>query len=433
MTAFPGDDGPRLLLQPDASRVVLRPFIPADNPFPSDAVPRTRIVHVVRRVLGLDAATVAADLGELRRHLRERHADVDALLSQRFQDIVPPDAGLGAITTEQRLLTGGYLLNEYAVEAAALFNPSMAAHPDQSGVPDGSLRVVMALRAVGEGHISSIVFRVGLVDAAGRVTIGSAGKKMVSPKVAWVAGRTPDDPGVRLVFEPGTDLAAMVLFPIGYQHRHGLEDLRLTRFVEDDGSVTYLGPYTGVGQEMVRQELLKTSDFETFALTALEGRYAATKGMALFPRRLNGAYAMLGRQDHENIWLLTSNDLHRWESGAAVIHPRWPWEFVQIGNCGPPIEIDQGWLVITHGVGAIRTYCLGACLLDKRDPTKLIARTRLPIVTPTDSTRDGYVPNAVYSCGAVVHAGRLILPYGVADSYTTLMTMPLDDLLARMD
>jgi predicted GH43/DUF377 family glycosyl hydrolase len=422
-----------VLLRPDASRVVLRPFIPADNPFPSDGLPQSRILHVIERVIELDAAATSAELSDVRRRLEGRHANVDGLLSRRFHEAISPAVGLGSLTTDQELLAGGYLLNEYAFEAAALFNPSMVPHPDQTSLPAGALRVLMAMRAVGEGHISSIIFRVGVVDAVGQVEFGPAARNMISPRIEWLPGGAPEDPNVRLSFGVKHDTTAMVLFPVAYRHRHGLEDLRLTRFVEEDGAVTYLGTYTGVGRETVRQELLRTSDFDTFDLVALQGRYAATKGMALFPRRVNGYFAMLGRQDHENIWVLTSNDLYRWDTGTAAVHPRWPWEFVQIGNCGPPIELDEGWLVITHGVGTIRSYCLGACLLDKRDPTKLLARTRLPILTPTESTRDGYVPNAVYSCGAVIHAGWLVLPYGVADSYTTVAAMKISDLLAKME
>lgn len=228
------------------------------------------------------------------------------------------------------------------------------------------------------------------------------------------------------------DLSRLVLFPVSYRHRHGLEDLRLTRFVEDDGAVTYLGTYTGVGSETIRQELLRTTDFQTFDLSPLQGRFTATKGMALFPSRVGGYFAMLGRQDHENIWLLTSNDLYRWDTGHAIVRPRWPWEFVQIGNCGPPIELPEGWLVVTHGVGPIRSYALGACLLDRDNPSKLLGRTREPIVVATDETRDGYVPNAIYSCGALVHGDWLILPHGVADRYTTVTTLSVRDLLGRM-
>lgn len=419
-------------MRPDASRVVLRPFVPADNPFPGPDVPGPRTEHVVRRILALDPATVTIELDRLRARLSRRHANTDSLMSRRFHEAITPAHSFGPVSEEQMLLVGGYLLNEYAFEAAALFNPSVVEHPDQAGVPIGSLRLLLSLRAVGEGHVSSIVFRTGQVDAAGRVKIDAPSKMASSPRITLLPGGLPDDPGVRLDTVPGGDVSSTVLFPVTYRHRHGLEDLRLSRFVDEDSSVAYLGTYTGVSHEGVRQELLRTTRFDSFDLVPLAGRYAATKGMAIFPRRVNGYFAMLGRQDHENIWLLTSNDLYRWDMGTAVIKPRWPWEFIQIGNCGSPIELDEGWLVITHGVGPIRSYCLGACLLDRNDPTKLLARSTEPLLQPTDQTRDGYVPNAIYSCGGLVHSGWLILPYGVADSYATVAAMRTRDVLAGL-
>jgi predicted GH43/DUF377 family glycosyl hydrolase len=223
-----------------------------------------------------------------------------------------------------------------------------------------------------------------------------------------------------------------VIFPITSHQRHGIEDLRMVRFTNDDGNVTYLGTYTAFSGGEIRQELLRTTDFSTFELSALRGQATTNKGMALFPRRIDGRYAMLGRQDHENIWLLKSTDLYLWETGAQIISPKWIWEFVQIGNCGSPIEIDEGWLVITHGVGGVRNYCIGACLLDKQNPAKLLGRVTIPVLRPTPDERSGYVPNVIYSCGAMVHNRTVVLPYAVADSFTTFATMSLDHLLAQM-
>ncbi|WP_245842215.1 glycoside hydrolase family 130 protein [Sphingomonas adhaesiva] len=419
-------------LYPDPSRVVLRPFTPADNPFPSAEVPQSRTGRVIDRVLALDEELVRRELVDLRHRLDGRHAEVELMLSRRFHEVVEPASSPSAMTSERMQLIGGYLMEEYAVEAAALFNPSIVPHPDQSGTVHGELSILMSLRAVGEGHVSSITFREGLVSAAGELSIAPARTRLVSARASRIPGGASDDPGIRLECGARDDLSRLVLFPVAYRHRHGLEDLRLTRFVEDDGSVVYLGTYTGVGGETIRQELLRTTDFQTFDLLALQGRYSATKGMALFPRRIGGYFAMLGRQDHENIWLLRSNDLYRWDAGDVAVRPRWPWEFVQLGNCGPPIEVDEGWLVVTHGVGPIRSYALGACLLDRNDPTKLLGRTREPLVVATDGTRDGYVPNVIYSCGALVHGDWLILPHGVADSYTTVTTLSVRDLLGRM-
>ena len=224
-----------------------------------------------------------------------------------------------------------------------------------------------------------------------------------------------------------------MIFPITPSQRHGIEDVRLVRFVDDDGNITYFGTYTAFSGQTIRRELLRTTDFATFELSARRGAATANKGMALFPRLIGGRYAMLGRQDHENIWIMMSNDLYDWDRGTKAVSPRWPWEFVQLGNGGSPIEIDEGWLVITHGVGAVRNYCIGACLLDRDDPSKLLARTTQPLLRPSPEERYGYVPNVAYSCGAMVHDRLLVLPYAVADSFTTFATVPIDRLLAAME
>jgi predicted GH43/DUF377 family glycosyl hydrolase len=422
----------QVVFRADPSHVVLRPFTPADNPFPSRDVPQQRTALVVDRVSALPPATVKLELNKLKAQLAKRHSQVDMLLERRFYAAISPSGSDHTLSDEQVQLIGGYLLEEYAVEAAALFNPSITIHPDQTDLPAKSIRVLLTLRAVGEGHVSSIVFRVGTVGPGGKVWFEAPAEQLVSAKSSPIPGGGRDDPAIRFECGPDPDLSRFVLFPVAPGHRRGLEDLRLTRFIEDDGSVVYYGTYTGVAPDAIRQELMRTVDFRTFDLVPLEGRYAHTKGMALFPRRVGGYFAMLGRQDHENIWLLTSNDLYRWNRGEVIIKPRWPWEFIQIGVCGPPIEIDDGWLVITHGVGTIRSYSLGACLLDKDDPSKVLARTEEPILTPMEGERDGYVPNVIYSCGALVHDGWLILPHGVADTYATVTTMKVADLLARM-
>ena len=294
------------------------------------------------------------------------------------------------------------------------------------------MRIVLSLRGVGEGHVSSIIFRTGLWTADGELFVDPPSSWATSPLIEKIPGGAPDDPGLRLFYGDDSELSEVVVFPVTPRQQHGLEDLRLTQFVDDDGHTSFLGTYTAFGGDEIRQELLRTTDFKSFDLTALSGPASITKGMALFPRRIDGRFVMLGRQDHENIWLLKSNDLYNWDDGAVVIKPRWPWEFVQIGNCGSPIEIEEGWLLITHGVGAVRNYCLGACLLDKRDPSKGLARLSHPLVSPTPEDRDGYVPNVVYSCGSLVHERTLLLPYGVADSFTAFATVPLDRLLSAM-
>lgn len=418
-----------IILRPDPARVVIRPFVPADDPAPRE---RPRAQRIADRVQALDKAALRVELQCVMMGLSERHCDVETVLLRRYQEVngllIDPCANDG----DQSLLIGAYFSEEYAFEGAALLNPSIVPHPDQSGVAEGDVRFVLSLRGVGEGHVSSVTFRTGTCRADGQIVVDTPGVHAVAPRIELIPDGAPDDPGVRLTCDDKHALSQTVIFPVTERQRHGLEDMRLVRFTDDDGKVIYYGTYTAFSGAAIRQELLRTTDFKTFELNALHGDAAAGKGMALFPRRIGGRFAMLGRQDHENIWLLTSPDLYDWQGGAAVVAPRWPWEYVQIGNCGSPIEIDEGWLVITHGVGPVRTYCIGACLLDRDDPSKLLARTTQPLIRPSPEQRYGYVPNIAYTCGAMVNGRTLVLPYALADSFTTFATVPLDQLLATM-
>ena len=421
-----------ILLRPDPARVAIRPFVPAEDPPGNASNDRPRAQRIADRVLALDDDDLRTELERMSAGLTERHRDVERVLQRRFHEVNGLLIDHCSVRDEQSLLIGAYFSEEYAFEAAALFNPSIVVHPDQSGVQAGSLRFVLSLRAVGEGHVSSITFRTGICGPDGVVVIDPPGLQAVAPRIENIPGGVPGDPGVRLFCEENHDLSEVVIFPITLNQRHGIEDIRLVRFADDDGNVTYYGTYTAFSGQAIRQELLRTTDFVTFELNALRGDATANKGMALFPRRIGGNYAMLGRQDHENIWLLTSADLYDWQGGAKAVSPRWPWEFVQIGNGGSPIEIDEGWLVITHGVGAVRNYCIGVCLLDRDDPTKLLARMTQPLIRPSPEQRYGYVPNVAYTCGAMVHGRNLVLPYALADSFTTFATIPLDRLLSAM-
>lgn len=421
-----------VLLRPDPSRVVIRPFIPAEDPpaFAAGHAPRAQ--RIADRVLALGNAEMRTELARVTASLTERHHDIARVLLRRFHEVNGLLISRCTASDARMLLIGAYFSEEYAFEAAALFNPSLVAHPDQSGVEEGALRFVLSLRGVGEGHMSSIAFRTGVCADDGAVTIDSPGLQAISPRIETIPGGALDDPGVRLFCEDGNDLSQIVIFPVTPHQQHGIEDLRMVRFADDDGNVSYLGTYTAFSGQAIRQELLYTTDFQTFELCALRGDATANKGMALFPRRIDGRYAMLGRQDHENIWFLTSSNLYEWNGGVKVVSPRWSWEFVQMGNGGSPIEIDEGWLIITHGVGAVRTYCIGACLLDRDDPTKLLGRVVHPLIRPKADQRYGYVPNVAYTCGAMVHGRILVLPYALADSFTTFATVPLDSLLAAM-
>jgi predicted GH43/DUF377 family glycosyl hydrolase len=433
----PGDDIMTklpVMLHPDPARVVIKPFVPAEDPPGYASKDRPRAQRIADRVLAMSEADLKTELTRVLASLADRYRDVETILTRRFQavnaDIIPKCS----VTHNQELLIGAYFSEEYAFEAAALFNPSIVIHPNQSGVPEGSLRFILSLRGVGEGHVSSVTFRTGLWLPLpdGNVIVDPPSLRAITPRIEYTPGADPDNPRVRLFCEESHDLSEIVIFPITPSQRHGIEDVRLVGFTDDDGSIAYYGTFTAFSGETIRQEMLSTTDFATFEIRALRGSATNNKGMALFPRKINGRYAMLGRQDHETIWLLTSDDLYHWEAGSTIIAPRWPWEFVQLGNSGSPIEIDEGWLVLTHGVGAVRNYCLGACLLDRDDPTKLLARTTQPLLRPSPEERFGYVPNIAYSCGAVVHNRTLMLPYALADSFTSFATVPIDTLLAAM-
>ncbi len=422
----------QILLRPDPARVVIRPFVPAEDPPASEVKGPPRAQRIADLILALDDGDLRVELDRVSASLAERHRDVDHVFIRRFHEVNGLLIDHCSVKETQALLIGAYFSEEYAFEAAALFNPSIVPHPDQSDVPAGALRFVLSLRGVGEGHISSVTFRTGICGPDGAITVDPVCLHAVAPRIEHIPGGVPNDPGVRLFTEESRALSEVVIFPMTLSQRHGIEDMRLVQFADDDGNVTYFGTYTAFSGEAIRQELLRTTDFATFELNALRGDATANKGMALFPRRIGGRYAMLGRQDHENLWLLTSDDLYNWQGGAKLLSPRWPWEFVQIGNGGSPIEIDEGWLVITHGVGAVRNYCIGVCLLDKKDPGKVLARMTRPLLRPSPQERYGYVPNVAYTCGAMVHGRTLILPYAVADSFTTFATVPLDRLLAAM-
>jgi predicted GH43/DUF377 family glycosyl hydrolase len=417
------------VLRPDPSRTVVRPF---DLAYPRGFDGGTsRTQEIVDRIVTLNGAELAHEFAGVTESLDEQHRDVDALLMRRFDAIAGGIADADRLDTRQRRLIGAYFSEEYAYEAAALFNPSIVLHPDQSGLSAGSIRFVMSLRGIGEGHVSSVTFRTGTWTPGGTLEVDAPSPVSVAP----IVGKGADDSDTTVLLECGGSrtISETVLFPLLPSQRQGIEDMRLVRFVEDDDSIAYHGTYTAFSGAEVRSELLSGTDFRSFEMRALTGSAANGKGMALFPRKVGGRYTMLGRQDNENIWLHLSDDILHWAGGTRIVKPRYPWEFVQMGNCGSPTEIDEGWLVMTHGVGTVRNYCIGACLLDKDDPSKLLARTPRPVLAPAPHERDGYVPNVVYSCGALVAGRRMLLPYAVADSFTAFATVEVDELLRVME
>jgi predicted GH43/DUF377 family glycosyl hydrolase len=419
-----------LHLRPDPARVVVRPFKPATEPRDLNPTDKTRANHIVERVLTLDSATVAAQLAEVLENFLGRHRNLLETFEARADEMEEAFKSHMSFTQDQRRLVGAYFLHEYSFEAAALFNPSIVSHPDQSGAPEGGRRFILSLRAVGEGHVSSLTFRTGLIAADGSVSIDPPARLASVPKVRRLAA-DPDTDRVELIFRPDEDISERVIFPVLPSQSNGVEDARFLEFI-DAGTSTFYATYTAYTGRAIRSELIETRDFVTFRMAPLTGTAARNKGMGLFPRRIGGQYAMIARQDNENLYLIYSDDLYCWNGGQAILKPRFPWEFVQIGNCGAPIELDEGWLLLTHGVGPVRRYSIGAVLLDKADPSRILARSSEPLVRPEPSNREGYVPNVVYTCGGMRHNDRIILPYAISDTYSSVATMKIAALLDNL-
>jgi predicted GH43/DUF377 family glycosyl hydrolase len=478
------------VLRPDPARVVSLLFLPGQE---SAAPGGSRSEGVLGRVLGLSEAEVYSELEALTVAFEHRHRDLTGtweahaqLLAHRLDPAVP-------MSVPRRRLVGAYFTQEYAVQGVALTNPSMAPHPDQSGLPPGSTRFVMTLRSIGEGHLSSVEMRTGTVDAADVVRLDPPPSVAVlpSPTVATYsraafehqlaargAGEAGADAGVVLgALGPVFDRAELdvalaglraqrltrgssaltaehveriaadtyavefpadsavrerVLMPRSPSETRGMEDVRLVRLTTLDGGTEHVGTYTAYDGHAVRIHLLRTPDLRTFSTAQLSGPGARNKGLALFPRPVDGRYAALSRSDRESNAVATSADLLHWESARRIQAPARAWEIVQLGNCGPPLETEAGWLVLTHGVGPMRTYAIGALLLDLHDPAVVIGRLEQPLLTPTEDERSGYVPNVVYSCGAMLHGRTVVLPYGCSDTRTRIALIDLDALLATL-
>ena len=414
-----------ITLKPDPSRTVIRPFSFNYPDAFSDGRP-TRAEAVAARLMALDPAMRQRILDLLHHAMRTRHRNVDQVFLRRFEE-VKDQLGVTVEASCDRLLIGAYFSQEYAFESAALFNPSIVPVPDQDP-DDDNIAFILSLRGVGEGHVSSVTFRSGSWDGGSGLVIDPPSSQGVPPRVE----KGDDDGWVRLCSEESQDISETVIFPILPSQRQGVEDLRMVHFTDHDGTRSIIGTYTAFDGRDARAELIRGIDLRTYEMRPLAGAMAAYKGMALFPRRVDGRFVMLGRQDNENIWLLRSDDLHCWETGEIIMRPKYPWEFVQMGNCGSPIEIDEGWVVFTHGVGLVRGYCVGACLLDKDDPSKVLARTPSPLLFPSAEQRGGYVPNVTYSCGALLHKRRVLLPYAIGDEFSAFAVGSVDDLLSVM-
>ena len=474
-----------VILHPDRTRVLLRPFLLTYD---------RRAINLCAQVMALPEGDVHMLLLQVQAEFGDRHVKIDEFLRRRFDRVRPCLRTNEEPSEERKLLLGAYFSHEYSLEAAALFNPSIVPHPDQSDLPPGSLRFILSLRATGEGHISSITFRTGYLGADGNITInaptryclepaqvpntsyekglfdrqlheqGLAGdfsrealqglgdsftlaelRRSVLATVKHLRARDEErqsaarkilmlaQSNYEVQFTPDTRLSERVLFPTTPSQSNGIEDARFVLFHDEDGTGTYYATYTAYDGKLILPQFIETPDFLHFKFITLNGPAVQNKGMALFPRKINGRYAMLGRQDSENLYMMYSDHLHFWHKTQLLLKPKFPWEFVQLGNCGSPIETDAGWLVLSHGVGPMRKYCIGAFLLDRDDPARVIGRLREPLIKPDENEREGYVPNVVYSCGSLLRARQLIIPYAMSDYATTFATLPLDDVLAAME
>jgi predicted GH43/DUF377 family glycosyl hydrolase len=470
------------LLNAESSRVITRPHIPGD---------RARIKQLITRVAKLDDDDVQNLLENVFHDFSARHRNFREVLEKNFERISENASKRLELTAEKRLLLGAYVTAEYSVEAAALFNPSIVPHPDQKGIDKGSMRFIMSFRATGEGHVSSIEFRSGIVDENHDIYFDPVSRYVATPethteptyqrlhfrrKLEEIGARdrvmnrlleglgetfTIDElerqiknlrstkfrladkqhaidtalwlarSNYEVVFSPDQPLSERVIFPVSENESSGIEDARFVRFVDDDGSVTYYATYTAYNGFDILPQLLQTDDFLTFRMHTLSGSAAQNKGMALFPRRINGQFVMLSRQDGVNNYIMFSDSLRFWNEAKLLQEPVHPLEFVQVGNCGSPVETPEGWIALFHGVGPMRRYSIWAELLDLDDPLQVIGRLKEPILSPDEHEREGYVPNTVYSCGNMIHGDTLIIPYGIADQRCRVATLLIPELLSR--
>lgn len=472
------------IFMPERQRVIVRPHIPFSE---------SRIERIISRVLTLNESDIQKEFKRVLDKFSHRHHNFESLLERQFDSIrrfMPTDV---LPSRERRLLIGSFFLAEYSFESVALFNPSIVPHPDQSGLPPGSLRFILTLRATGEGHISSLKFRSGCIDEDYNISIDdssgfattaemkanplydkicfarklremgvfsdfsnliidslsdeftftelmenvkiqicnhqplSAADSFARDKIQWLARCNYE-----AQFEPSVPLSERVLFPLSPSEQNGIEDARFVLFTDDDGRKKYYATYTAYDGKAILPQLIETEDFVHFKMATLNGSAAVNKGMAMFPRRINGRYAMVSRQDSENLFLMYSDNIHFWNEIIPLMKPSYPWEFVQIGTCGAPVETKEGWLLLTHGVGLFRQYSIGAILLDKENPSKILGRLREPLINWTENTRSGYVPNVVYTCGALPHKDKLVVPYAMSDQQITISLISLSSLLEKL-
>ncbi len=468
----------------DTSRVITRLHLPDK---------RYRIPKIIQRIMSLPDTTAEDLLAQIMLDFSGRHKDIGRVFERSLNQVrnhVPRDA---VLSKTKRVLIGAYFTMEYSIESAALFNPSIVLHPDQSHLNKGSLRFIMSLRAIGEGHVSSIVFRSGVLDRDNTLIFDPTSDYVERPDVslnpvydrhlfqlklnemeacnevtAYILDQLPEDftynelkerigalraktvfsekrqnrtfeimywlanSNYEMNFRPDHQISERVIFPVSKNEINGIEDARFVQFFDDNGEVTYYATYTAYNGTTILPQLIETKDFIKFKVITLNGKAVKNKGLALFPRKIDGSYVMLSRQDGENNHIMFSDNIHFWQESQIIQEPTRPWEFIQIGNCGSPLETDKGWIVLTHGVGPMRQYCIGAMLLDLENPARVIASLEEPLLAPREEEREGYVPNVVYTCGAIFHNSDLVIPYGMSDITSGIATIRVSELIDCM-
>ena len=411
----------KIVIIPDNKRVILRAF----------EISGERTNKIAARVLNLSERNVKKELKIILKNFAGRHRDTKQFFLVRYEQLKKYLNNYDQIKGDRRLLLGAYFTHEYSVEAAALFNPSIVWFPAQKGNTGKSKRFILSLRAVGEGHISSIVFTSGIINKNNIIELDKRSRYVTNP------GKINDNlSGNNCLYEldypRDIPVSERIIFPHSPFESNGIEDARFVEFYDDTGERIYYATYTAYDGKAIHPQILETKDFLHFKISSINGSEVKNKGMALFPRKINDRYAMLSRQDNENIYLMYSDQLYLWNSKELIIEPKYQWEFVQLGNCGSPIETDEGWLVISHSVGALRQYTIGAFLLDKNDPSKVIGRLNKPLLIPGKKEREGYVTNVVYSCGGIVNNGELIIPYAVSDYSSSFAKVNLKELIGKL-
>jgi len=472
---------------PNPKRVIARYYIPGKP---------DRVQYIIERVVNLTDEEILQLLNQVLRNFSKRHRNITRIFEKNFfnikNELKDLSINLENLSYEKKLLIGSYFTMEFSIESAAFYNPSIVEDPYQGNLEEGQKRVIVSFRATGEGHISSIVFRSGIIEKNNDIVFEPEGKLVDVPEIVkryvydkpsfltklkemhvekYVVGMVMDrlgekftygellrsieetinstelsytsrkviqaiqwlaDSHYEITFSMDTAISERVIFPVSYSESKGIEDARFVKFTNEDGSATYYATYTAYNGYTILPKLIETKDFYHFKVRPLHGEYAQNKGLSLFPRKIKGKYAMISRCDGMNLYIMFSDSINLWREAQRLRGPEFPWEFIQIGNAGSPLETEKGWLLITHGVGPMRTYSLGATLLDLEDPTRVIGSLKYPLLSANENEREGYVPNVIYSCGSIIHNGELIIPYGIADYATAFASIPLNDLLEEL-